>query len=748
MSTKKLVIVESPAKARTLGKLLGSSYSLKASMGHVRDLPRSQLGVDLEEGFAPKYVVPRAKTRIVNELKKAAKSASAIYLATDPDREGEAISWHIQELTRSDGAPYRRVVFHEITKEAIKKAFEHPHGINMQLVNAQQARRILDRLVGYKISPLLWQKVRRGLSAGRVQSVAVKIIVDREREIEKFVPVEYWTIEAELAKAKDEATFRALLIGLADGTKLEIKNEEEATKIGEKLGKASYKVAKIATKKAVRQPAPPFITSTLQQEAWRKLHFTAKLTMSVAQELYEGLPIGKEGSVGLITYMRTDSTRVARPAIAETREFIAQKYGDKYLPAHARLFTRAVKGAQEAHEAIRPTKIHREPEMLKAYLSNAQFRLYQLIWKRMVASQMAAASFNNTTVDIQARHTLSDTSYLLRATSSVNTFPGFMVLYIESKDEAEEKLGTTLPPLAKGDKLKLIKLFPEQHFTKPPPRFTEATLIKMLEQWGIGRPSTYAPILSTIQDREYVNKTEGRFKPTKLGFVVNDLLAKHFPGILDINFTAYMEDELDKVANEDKNWVAVIEEFYTPFEKSLTSAAEKMEKVTVEEATDEVCPKCGKPMVVKFGRFGKFLACSGYPECKYTKSFQVKVGVKCPQCGGDIVQKKSKKKRIFYGCSNYPDCTFAINLKPLPQPCPQCGGLLTVYRGNLAKCTQCAFRGKVREAAEGEAQTVETAAAVKTKAKRVTKKTTTTKKTAKKKTTTKAKAKARKKAES
>jgi DNA topoisomerase-1 len=748
MSSKKLVIVESPAKARTLSKLLGSSYSLKASMGHVRDLPRSQLGVDLEEGFAPKYVVPRAKTRIVNELKKAAKSASAIYLATDPDREGEAISWHIQELTRSDGAPYRRVVFHEITKEAIKRAFEHPHQINMQLVNAQQARRILDRLVGYKISPLLWQKVRRGLSAGRVQSVAVKIIVDREREIEKFVPVEYWTIEAELAKAKDEATFRALLIGLADGTKLEIKDEEETTKIGEKLEKASYKIAKIATKKAARQPAPPFITSTLQQEAWRKLRFPAKLTMSVAQELYEGLPIGKEGSVGLITYMRTDSTRVARPAIAETREFIAQKYGDKYLPAHARLFTRAVKGAQEAHEAIRPTKIHREPEMLKAYLSNAQFRLYQLIWKRMVASQMAAASFNNTTVDIQARHTLSDTSYLLRATSSVNTFPGFMVLYIESKDEAEEKLGTTLPPLAKGDKLKLIKLFPEQHFTKPPPRFTEATLIKMLEQWGIGRPSTYAPILSTIQDREYVNKTEGRFKPTKLGFVVNDLLAKHFPGILDINFTAYMEDELDKVANEDKNWVAVIEEFYTPFEKSLTSAAEKMEKVTVEEATDEVCPKCGKPMVVKFGRFGKFLACSGYPECKYTKSFQVKVGVKCPQCGGDIVQKKSKKKRIFYGCSNYPDCTFAINLKPLPQPCPQCGGLLTAYRGNLAKCTQCAFRGKVREAAEGEAQTVETAAAVKTKAKRVTKKTTTTKKTAKKKTTTKAKAKARKKAES
>jgi len=744
MSSKKLVIVESPAKARTLSKLLGSSYSLKASMGHVRDLPRSQLGVDLEEGFAPKYVVPRAKTKIVNELKKAAKTASAIYLATDPDREGEAISWHLQEVTRSDHKPYRRVVFHEITKEAIKRAFEHPHHINMQLVNAQQARRILDRLVGYKISPLLWQKVRRGLSAGRVQSVAVKIVVDREREIEKFVPVEYWTIEAELAKAAGKATFKALLIGLADGTKLEIKNEEEATKLGEKLEKASYKVAKVATKKATRQPAPPFITSTLQQEAWRKLRFSAKLTMSVAQELYEGLPIGREGTVGLITYMRTDSTRVAHSAIAETREFITQKYGAEYLPTHARAFTRVVKGAQEAHEAIRPTKIHREPDFLKSYLSNAQFKLYQLIWKRMVASQMAAATFDNTTVDIQARHSLSNTGYLLRATSSVNTFPGFMILYTESKDEAEEKPGPTLPQLTKGDKLKLLGLFPEQHFTKPPPHFTEATLIKMLEQWGIGRPSTYAPILSTIQDREYVDKTEGRFQPTKLGFVVNDLLAKHFPGIVDINFTAYMEDELDKVANEDKNWAVVIQEFYTPFEKSLESAAEKMERVTVEETTDEVCPKCGKPMVVKFGRFGKFIACSGYPDCKFTKSFQIKVGVKCPQCGGDIVQKKSKKKRIFYGCSNYPDCTFATNFKPLPQPCPRCGGLLTAYRGNLAKCTKCAFRGKVEElgeaeAAEAEVQTVEATAPVKTKAKKTTRKT--TKKTTRKKSPTKAKPK-------
>jgi DNA topoisomerase-1 len=697
MSSKKLVIVESPAKARTLGKLLGTNYSLKASMGHVRDLPKSQLGVDIDQGFAPKYVVPRTKTKIVKELKTAAKTASAVYLATDPDREGEAISWHLEQVTKTDRKSYRRVVFHEITKEAIKRAFDHPHAIDMKLVNAQQARRILDRLVGYKISPLLWQNVRRGLSAGRVQSVTLRIIVDREREIEQFVPVEYWTIEAELAKATEKATFRAMLIGLADGTKLEIHNEPEATKLEQKLKKASYKVSKVSIKKVTRQPAPPFITSTLQQEAWRKLRFPAKLTMSVAQELYEGLPIGDEGSVGLITYMRTDSIRVARSAIAEAREFIADKYGSKYLPAHARSFATRVKGAQEAHEAIRPTKIWREPTLLKPHLSDAQFKLYQLIWKRMVASQMAAATFDNTTVDIQARCPRPKASYLLRASSSVNTFDGFIILYIESKDEAEEKPNPTLPPLAKGDKLKLIKLFPEQHFTKPPPRFTEATLIKTLEQWGIGRPSTYAPILSTIQERMYVDKTGGSFQPTKLGFVVNDLLAKHFPDIVDIEFTAHMEEELDKVANENKDWVMVVQDFYLPFEQSLQNASQLMERVKVEEATDEICPQCGKPMVIKFGRYGKFIACSGYPECKYTKPFLVKIGVKCPQCGGELVERKSKKKRTFYGCSNYPDCNFATNLRPLPQPCPQCGGLLTVYRGNLVKCTQCEYKGKLKE---------------------------------------------------
>jgi len=703
MSTKKknLVIVESPAKARTLSKLLGGNYSLKASMGHVRDLPKSQLGVNIEKGFAPKYVVPRAKSKIVNELKEAAKTASAVYLATDPDREGEAISWHLAQVTKWNRIPYRRVVFHEITKGAIERAFDHPRSIDMQLVNAQQARRILDRLVGYKLSPLLWRKVRRGLSAGRVQSVALRIIVDREREIEKFVPVEYWTIEAELAKkipSAEVTAFRAMLIGLTDGTKIDIHTEEEATEIGDELKQASYKVSKVSTKKVTRQPAPPFITSTLQQEAWRKLHFPAKLTMRVAQELYEGLPIGDEGSVGLITYMRTDSTRVARAAIVETREFIVDKYGAEFIPAHARSFTRTVKGAQEAHEAIRPTKIWRESSLLKPHLSDAQFKLYQLIWKRMVASQMSAATFDNTAVDIQARRSYSKANYLLRASSSVTRFPGFMTLYTEGKDEAEEgKPSSILPQLEKGDGLELLGLFPEQHFTKPPPRFTEATLIKMLEQWGIGRPSTYAPILSTIQEREYVTKAGGSFQPTELGLVVNDLLNKYFADIVNIEFTAHMEEELDKVANENKNWVGVVQDFYTPFDKSLQNASLLMEKVKLEELTDEICPECGKPLAIKMGRYGKFLACTGYPGCKYTKSFQVKLGVKCPQCGGELVEKRSKKKRTFYGCSNYPDCRFAINVRPLPQPCPKCGGLLTIYRRNWAKCTKCEYKGKIPE---------------------------------------------------
>ncbi len=692
---KNLVIVESPAKARTLLKILGGRYNLKASLGHVRDLPRSELGVDVENGFVPRYVVPKAKNKLVNELKKAVKSASTVYLATDPDREGEAIAWHLAEVIKTDNKPCRRVVFHEITDEAVKQAFQNPRSIDMQLVNAQQARRVLDRLVGYKLSPLLWQKVRRGLSAGRVQSATVKIIVDREREIQSFVPVEYWTIEAELTKKAGKVPFRATLIGLMDGTKPDIPDEREAGRVKAELEQADYRVHKVGIKKATRQPAPPFTTSTLQQEAWHKLRFTAKQTMAIAQQLYEGLSIGDEGSVGLITYMRTDSTRVAASAIAETRDYIGQKYGAKYLPPRARFFRTTARGAQEAHEAIRPTRIPREPALIKNYLTTSQHRLYDLIWKRMVASQMAAAIFDNTSIDIEAKR--PKTGYLLRITSSVNVFPGFIALYSESKDEADEdEKKAKLPALRKDEDLNLLGIYLEQRFTQPPPRFTEATLVKMLEQWGIGRPSTYAPTLSTIQDREYVTRVRGSFQPTELGVLVNDLLNQHFADILNIKFTAGMEDELDNIVKKNRNWASVVQDFYTPFDKDLTDAFQRVERVKLPvELVDETCPKCGKPLAIKMGRYGKFLACSGYPECKYTQSYQLKTGVKCPECGSELVQRVSKKKRVFYGCSNYPECTFAVFYKPLPAPCPKCGGLLTQYRGRLTRCTKCDYKGKL-----------------------------------------------------
>ena len=697
---KNLVIVESPAKARTLGRLLGTKYSLKASLGHVRDLPKSRLGVDVENDFAPTYVVPRIKSKIVRELQEAAKGASTVYLATDPDREGEAISWHLVKVIKSDKTHYRRVAFHEITQEAIDHAFQHTRDIDMPLVDAQQARRILDRLVGYKISPLLWRKVRRGLSAGRVQSVALKIIVDREREIEKFVPVEYWTIEAELAKKippTKARPFRAMLVGLVKGAKLDIHSQTEADELKDELEKASYSVLKVNTRKATRQPAPPFITSTLQQEAWRRLRFSAARTMAIAQQLYEGLPVGDEGSVGLITYMRTDSTHVARAAVDEAREFIQDKYGTEYVPPHARIFKTMVKGAQEAHEAIRPTRIHREPSRIKSYLNANQFKLYDLIWKRMVASQMAAAIFDNTTVDIEARCRPSKVDYLFRTSSSVNRFPGFIVLYTEQKDPGEEEeKSSALPPLEKDDELNLLGLIPDQHFTQPPPRFTEATLIKALEQWGIGRPSTYAPILSTIQEREYVTKVSGNLQPTELGFVVNDLVNQNFPDIVDVKFTARMEDELDDIADNKRDWVGVVRDFYTPFAQDLDKATQVIEKVKLpDETTDETCPE-GHPLVIKFGRFGKFLACSEYPKHKYTRSFQIKTGAKCPECGSELVEKVNKKKRTFYGCSKYPECTFAVNARPLPQPCPKCGGLLTEYRGKQTKCIKCNYRGKAQ----------------------------------------------------
>jgi len=699
---QKLVIVESPAKARTLNKILGRSYSIKASLGHVRDLPRTSLGVNIDKDFTPKYVIPQRKRKVIREIKEAASKASSIYLATDPDREGEAISWHLVAVAKldEDKVPIRRVVFHEITKEAVEKAFKSSHSIDMNLVNAQQARRILDRLVGYKLSPLLWRKVQRGLSAGRVQSVAVRMIVDREQEIQGFNPKEYWTIEVELAPLEEQqAKFRAKLVASADGTKLNISDANKASKIAADLEKANYFVKSIRTKQIARQPAPPFITSTLQQEAWRKLHFTAKHTMAVAQQLYEGLPLGEEGSVGLITYMRTDSTHVAVSAIAEVRDFIAKKYGVDFLPSKPRVFVRKVKWAQEAHEAIRPTKIYREPGQIKSFLNRDQLKLYQLIWKRMVASQMSPALYDTTNVEIQTNHVIASEAkqlqgYLLKAASSVVKFPGFITVYSETKDEEEQEGFVFLPELKIGDRLSYWGTFPEQHFTQPPPRYTEATLIKALEQRGIGRPSTYAPILSIIQDRNYVYKSDGKFYPHEMGVIVNSILKEHFPKIVDFGFTAQMEEQLDEIAQGKQEWIWVLRDFYSPFEDMLCKARLAIAKVDMSKPTDEICPNCGRPMVIKVGRFGKFLACSGYPECKTTLPFLIKTGIPCPQCGGELVERVNKRGQVFYGCSNFPQCKFATNYKPIPQPCPECGKLLVLDRDGRAKCTACGYKEK------------------------------------------------------
>jgi DNA topoisomerase-1 len=698
----KLVIVESPAKARTLGKILGRSYSVKASIGHVRDLPRSSLGVDTGRSFTPKYVVPKEKQKIVDEIKQAIGKASSIYLATDPDREGEAISWHLVQAAKLDknGRPIHRVVFHEITKDAVQTAFQSPRSIDMNLVNAQQARRILDRLVGYKLSPLLWRKVQRGLSAGRVQSVAVRMIVDREQEIQNFTPKEYWLMDVELAPVEEKgASFRARLFALADGTKLNVGNKDQADRVIADLEKAEYTVKKVLTKPVARQPAPPFITSTLQQEAWRKLHFTAGRTMSIAQQLYEGLPLGKEGSVGLITYMRTDSTHVADSAVDEARDFIREKYGAKFLPPKPRSFARKAKWAQEAHEAIRPTKTYRQPDQLKAFLDPAQLKLYELIWKRMVASQMSAALYDITNVEIKASNTDGQPKgYLLKATSSVVRFPGFVAVYSESRDEDERSESfVSLPKLSTADRLLYLGTHPDQCFTQPPSRYTEATLIKALEQKGIGRPSTYAPILSTIQERDYVNKTDGRFRPTDLGLTVNKILTGHFPQIVDPGFTAQMEEQLDEIARGRHEWIAALQEFYPPFQNMLDRAWTNLERVSMAQPSEEMCPKCGRPMVIRVGRFGKFLACSGYPDCKTTMPYLVRTGISCPQCGGELVQRISKKKKVFYGCSKYPKCQFTVNRKPLSQPCPDCGSLLIQYGRDSVKCVRCQRRVKVSE---------------------------------------------------
>ena len=713
---RKLVIVESPAKARTVGRFLGRGFTVKASIGHIRDLPANRMGVDVEHNFTPRYVIPEKKKDVVKALREEARRASELYLATDPDREGEAISWHLEEALAREiaGKPVQRVEFHEITRDAVDQAFAHPRTVDMDRVDAQQARRILDRLVGYQLSPLLRDKMgRRGLSAGRVQSVAVRLIVEREREIQAFVPVEYWSIEAELAKQKPgegskpspgSRSFIARLIKI-NGQDADLKTRDDTYKIVAELEKAAYLVTRVDRRERRRYPAPPFTTSTLQQEASKKLGWAAKRTMGVAQSLYEGADIGNGQRVGLITYMRTDSTAVAPVAQAEARDVIAKKYGGEFLPPSPPIYKTKAKGAQEAHEAIRPTAAYREPSALKPFLDRDQYRLYDLIWKRFIASQMAPAILDVTSVDVTASlHTPHSTLYLLRATGSVVKFPGFLAVYEEAKEEGEapsedeEGKGVRLPPLAVSEPLDLLRLIPEQHFTQPPPRYTEASLVKALEEYGIGRPSTYAPILTTIQSRGYVIKNGKQLVPTELGFITNDALVAHFEKYVDVSFTALMEGQLDEVAEGKVKWVGMLRDFYGPFAESVERARAAMPRIEIKpEPTGQLCPECGHPLVVKLGRFGKFIACSNYPACRHTEPILVKTGAKCPKCGKDIVEKRTKNKRIFYGCTGFKandpnSCDFTTWKRPLPQSCPKCGGLLVDAGKNMAQCLKCEQR--------------------------------------------------------
>ena len=721
---KSLVIVESPAKARTVGQILGNKYVVTASQGHVRDLPKSKIGVDVAQDFEPSYVIMKEKQALLTQIKKAGKEAKQVYLATDPDREGEAISWHLQAAADWEdlATPPKRVVFHEITKEAVEEAFRNPREIDMQLVNAQQARRILDRLVGYQISPLLWRRVQRGTSAGRVQSVSLRMVVDREREIEAFIPVESWTIDNLLRKAGTEATeknqFSASLHSVkGDRARISIPSEEDARRYESEMADADYKVAEVRKRDVRQRPSAPFTTSTMQQEAGRKLRFTAQRTMAVAQQLYEGLTVGSEGQIGLITYMRTDSTQVASSAIEEVRDYIQGRYGKDHLPAKPRVYTRAAKGAQEAHEAVRPTSIKRDPASLKGYLSGEQLNLYTLIWSRMLASQMEDARSEATTLNIDAVCKGSGVVYNFRASGSVLRFAGFRSVYMEGRDDsAETDDKKTLPALAVGDALSCSKLDANQHFTEPPPRFTEATLIKMMEEKGIGRPSTYAPTIGTLIDRGYVERERNRLTPTKLGITVTDLLTEYFIDIMDLDFTAKMEEELDDVSRGERDWVPMLGEFYGPFEKALSNADESMPKVRMDEETDEVCDcggsdkcehtdTCGKPMVIKTGRFGRFIACTGFPECRKTKPILKKTGVSCPKpdCGGDIVERRAKGRgRSFYGCSNYPECDLILNQQPLPTPCPECAGLMVIKGRNNSACTNCSWQEAILENSESE----------------------------------------------
>lgn len=712
---KTLVIVESPTKAKTISRFLGKDFIVESSYGHIRDLPSSTLGVDVEHDFEPKYVVPRKASAQVKKLKELAKKADEIILATDEDREGEAIAWHLAQAlqletrnlparhaSQSDtgGKPktqkiknkkqasgsklqvpgIQRIVFHEITKKAIEEALQHPRTIDIHLVDAQQARRILDRIVGYKLSPFLWKKIVRGLSAGRVQSVAVRLIVDREREIEKFKPQEYWTVTAHFG---GKTPFAALL-SQQDGKpldKLDINSKKQADDIIADLGGASYKVASIEKKETKRTPPPPFTTSTLQQAASHRFGYSARQTMRLAQQLYEGVDMGEGGHSGLITYMRTDSLNLSAEALTAAHAYISSAFGSSYTLGHPRMFKTKSKGAQEAHEAIRPTDVNRAPAAIKQYLDKQQYKLYELIWQRFVATQMPEAVFDATSIDIESKGKRA--FYIFHATGSVLRFDGFLKVYPQKNTD------TQLPELKKGEPLDLDRLDPEQHFTEPPPRYSEASLIKILEKNGIGRPSTYAPIIGTIQERNYVQKNEAkRFEPTEMGTMVTDMLVEHFPDIVDVTFTADMEEKLDKIADGEEEWVPTIRAFYEPFEKLLQIKYETVEKQTKDEATDEVCDKCGKPMVIKNGRFGKFLACSGFPDCRNTKRLPGDtLGIKCPSCkNGDLIQRRSKRGKMFYGCSAYPACNFALWDRPTGETCPKCGSMM-VEKGKNTICS-------------------------------------------------------------
>ncbi len=681
MKESYLIIVESPAKAKTIKRFLGKNYQVKASMGHLIDLPRSQFGIDVENNFKPKYITIRGKGEILKSLREASKKVDRVFLAADPDREGEAICWHLSSALKLDSDP-KRVEFNEITKNTIKNAVKNPGYIDQNRVEAQQARRILDRIVGYKISPLLWKKVKKGLSAGRVQSVAVRLICDREKEIEEFIPEEYWTVDAELEK-KGFESFQARLIR-QEGKKIKISCQEEADRVVKYLQEQSYVVKEVSKKQRERKPVAPFTTSTLQQEASQQLSFNTGKTMRVAQQLYEGINLGS-GEEGLITYIRTDSVRVSQEAVKECLTLIEQKYGKDFRPAEPNKFSS--KKGQDAHEAIRPTSVKREPDEIKSKLSRDQYRLYKLIWNRFVSSQMSPAIIDQVRADIQAGE------YLLRATGSQVKFPGFLLLYRDrNRDES-----VMLPPLEEKEDLNLIKLLPEQHFTQPPPRYNEASLVKTLERKGIGRPSTYSPIIETIQARGYVVKENRAFKPTELGTIVVGLLKEYFPDVVDVEFTARLEDKLDYVEEGKMDGMEVLREFYNSFEQHLKKAEEQMKQVEVEEeSSEETCPHCGRNLVYKHGRFGRFLACPGFPDCKFTKNINAETGVKCPKDGGELVVRKTKKGRVFYGCSNYPECDYSIWQKPLQEECPECGHFMIEGRkknaGKECGSPECSYK--------------------------------------------------------